>query len=270
MDNKQPIMVIPETDFYNNVAKEIFEDTDIIAFKKHFVLQASIQKEGLKFSDKWLQRFNRPIQVTARPWILYDGCIYYSTKTVYESWMIKIERLNNGTIKKHSEEMQAFVTEVNDKKGHIFVSNIRKYYESLKITGLFIDSEVDIRPNKPLSSSDPLGDIDILLINKTTKQIVCIEAKNYAESRTTYELIQQNRKIVTKELPHVVERDKWCKENIDRFKFYVPEVNDTYTVKTIFLTYHENAYKYFEHSEDCVITFLSAIDIVENPMVIFE
>jgi hypothetical protein len=50
----------------------------------------------------------------------------------------------------------------------------------------------------------------------------------------------------------------------------VPEVNDTYTVKTIFLTYHENAYKYFEHSEDCVITFLSAIDIVENPMVIFE
>lgn len=270
MDNKQPVMVMPEADFYNMVAKDVLEDADIMAFKKSFVLQSSIQKEGLDFSDKWLQRFNRPVQVTARPWILYDGCIYYSTKTIYESWIIKTERLHNGTISKHSKEMRLFVARVNVKKGHEFSTNIRKYYESLKIAGLFIDSEVNIHPNKPLSSSDPLGDIDILLINKNTKQIVCIEAKNYAESRTAYELIQQNKKIVTKELPHVVSRDKWCKENKDKFRFYVPEVNDTYIVKTIFLTYHENAYNYFEHEEDYGLTFLSAMDIIENPMVVFE
>lgn len=270
LDNEQPVMVIPESDFYDKVAKDILETNDIEAFKKSFVLQSSIQKDELKYSDKWLQRFNRPVQITARPWILYDGCIYYSTKTIFESWMIKIERLQNGTINRHSEEMQALVTEVNDKKGHEFTSNIRKYYESLNISGLFIDSEVEIRPNKPLLAPENLGDIDILLINNETKQIVCIEAKNYAESRTTYELIQQNRKIVTKELSHVIDRDKWCKENKDKFKFYVPEVDDTYNVNTIFLTYHENAYNYFEHQDDFGLRFLSAMDIVENPMIVFE
>lgn len=74
---------------------------------------------------------------------------------------------------------------------------------------------------------------------------------------------------MTKELSHVIERDVWCKDNTCRFKFYVSEVDVEYSVKTIFLTYHENAYKYFDHEQENDITFLSAIEIVENPMIVF-
>lgn len=102
-----------------------------------------------------------------------------------------------------------------------------------------------------------------------TKKNALQERLNGDDGRTAYELIQQNRKIVTKELPHVIDRDFWCKGNVDKFRFYVPEVDNQYSVKTIFLTYHENAYKYFEHEQKNGITFLSAIDIVENPMSIF-
>ena len=35
------------------------------------------------------------------------------------------------------------------------------------------------------------------------------------------------------------------------------------------MTYHENAYKYFEHELENDITFLSAVEIVENPMILF-
>ena len=198
-----------------------------------------------------------------------DGNIYYSTKTLYESWMIRVERLNNGTVINTTPEMQAFVSKVNNEKGHEFTINVKKLYESLSLDYLYVDSEVEIMPGKPLNSTKQFGDIDILLINKNTKQIVCIEAKNLSESRTAYELIQQNRKIVTKELSHVIKRDVWCKGNIDKFKFYVPEVDDEYSIKTIFLTYHENAYKYFEHKHENDITFLSAIEIVDNPMNVF-
>ena len=149
------------------------------------------------FSDKWVQRFNRPVQVTARPWILFDGNIYYSTKTLYESWMIRIERLSNGTVVNTTPAMQTFVSKVNNAKGHEFTMNIKKLYESLSLDYLYVDSEVEIMPGKPLNSAKQFGDIDVLLINKNTKQIVCIEAKNFSESRTAYELIQQNRKIVT-------------------------------------------------------------------------
>ncbi len=269
-DNKKPVMVLSEKKFFEEVCAGIFDEEDIKLFKANFVLTEDLNTDDLKFSAKWVQRFNRPVQVTARPWILFEGNIYYSTKTLYESWMIRIERMNNGTVVNTTPEMQALVSKVNNIKGHEFALNIQKLYESLSLDYLYVGAEVDIMPGKPLNAPTGLGDIDVLLINKVTKQIVCIEAKNFSESRTAYELIQQNRKIVTKELSHVIDRDAWCKGNVDKFKFYVPEVGNQYSVKTIFLTYHENAYKYFDHAKENDITFLSSIEIVKNPMIIFD
>lgn len=92
----------------------------------------------------------------------------------------------------------------------------------------------------------------------------------FVETRTVYELIQQDRKIVTKELSHVVKRDEWCKKNILAFQKYAKEVGKSYTVKTIFMTYKESACNYFEHEDKVDILFLSAIDLIENPMVVFD
>lgn len=268
-NNKKPVMVLPEKKFSEKVCASIFDEEEAKEFMANFVLTKDLNNGDLKFSDKWVQRFNRPVQVTARPWILFDGNIYYSTKTLCESWMIRIERLNNGTVVNTTPEMQALVSKVNNEKGHEFTLNVKKLYKSLSLDHLYVDSEVEIMPGKPLNATKQFGDIDVLLINKKTKQIVCIEAKKFSESRTAYELIQQNRKIVSKELSHVIERDVWCKDNIDKFKLYVPEVDAEYSVKTIFLTYHENAYKYFEHEQENDIIFLSAIEIVDNPMNVF-
>lgn len=268
---KSPVMVMPEQDFYYVVANDILNEEEVRLFKKHFILDSSIKDEGLNYSDKWLQRFNRPIQITARPWILFEGNIYYSTKTIYESFMVKTERLSNGSIKvsENNDAMKQFVAQINNDKGHIFTKGVTEFYSNLGIFNMVVLTEVPITPDKPLKSQKNLGDIDILLINKTKKQIICIEAKNYVESRTAYELIQQNRKI-EKELEHVIERDAWCKGNIELFRFYDASVDDKYTVKTVFLTYHENAYNYFEHDKNLDIVFLSAMDIVQNPMIVFE
>lgn len=203
-------MVLPEKNFFEMVCIGIFDEENTKVFKANFVLTEDLNNDDLKFSDKWIQRFNRPVLVTARPWILVDGNIYYSTKILYESWMIRVERLNNGTLLNTTPEMQAFVSKVNNEKGHEFTINIKKLYESLSLDYLYVDSEVEIMLGKPFDSTKRFGDI----INKNTKQIVCIEAKNFLESGTAYELVQQNRKIVTKELSHIIERDVWCKGNI--------------------------------------------------------
>ncbi|WP_302992917.1 hypothetical protein [Parabacteroides goldsteinii] len=267
--NGKPVMVLSEEEFFTNVCAGIFDKENVSAFKTNFVLMEELNNEELKFSDKWIQRFNRPVQITSRPWILFEDNIYYSTKTIYESWMIRVERLNNGTVSNTTPEMQVLISKVNNEKGHEFTLNIRRFYENLSLDYLYVGSEVEIMPGKPLDAQKKLGDIDVLLINKATKQIVCIEAKNFSESRTAYELIQQNRKIITKELSHVIERDIWCKDNVDKFKFYVQEIDKQYSIKTVFLTYYENAYKYFEHDQENDITFLSAVEIVENPMIVF-
>ena len=267
--NGKPVMVLSEEEFFTNVCAGIFDKENVSAFKTNFVLMEELNNEELKFSDKWIQRFNRPVQITSRPWILFEDNIYYSTKTIYESWMIRVERLNNGTVSNTTPEMQVLISKVNNEKGHEFTLNIRRFYENLSLDYLYVGSEVEIMPGKPLDAQKKLGDIDVLLINIATKQIVCIEAKNFSESRTAYELIQQNRKIITKELSHVIERDIWCKDNVDKFKFYVQEIDKQYSIKTVFLTYYENAYKYFEHDQENDITFLSAVEIVENPMIVF-
>lgn len=93
--------------------------------------------------------------------------------------MIRIERLSNGTVVNTTPEMQALVSKVNNDKGHEFTINIKKLYENLSLGYLYVDSEVEIMSGKPLNSAKQLGDIDVLLINKNTKQIVCIEAKKF-------------------------------------------------------------------------------------------
>lgn len=270
LKNQRPIVKIPLHVFKNQIAGKCLTEQEFSAFMEHYVLQKSLKTEELKPSDQWLQRYNRSVQLTARPWVLFEGNLYFTTKTLCESTMILMERLSNGTIRKRSKEMNSFVAGINKEKGHLFTMNVSDYYKKLNIEGVYINEEVAVKPGKWLNADSDLGDIDILLINIPRKLIVCIEAKDFVESRTVYELIQQDRKIVTKELAHVVRRDEWCKKNILSFQKYVEAVDKTYTVKTIFLTYNESAYNYFEHEEKVDILFLSAIDLIENPMVVFD
>lgn len=270
LTNQQPVVKIPLHVFKNQIADKYLTYREFDAFMEHYVLQKSLKTEKLKPSDQWLQRYNRSVQLTARPWILFDGNLYFTTKTLCESTMILMERLSNGTIRRQSKELNSFVAGINKEKGRRFTLNVGDYYKKMKINGVYINTEVAVQPGKWLNADSDLGDIDILLIHVPEKLIVCIEAKDFVESRTVYELIQQNRKIVTKELSHVVKRDEWCKKNVLSFQKYVKEVDENYRVQTIFLTYHESAYNYFEHEDKNDILFLSAIDLIENPMIVFN
>lgn len=129
--------------------------------------------------------------------------------------------------------------------------------------------EVPICPGKPLAAEKNLGDIDVLLIDSKRKKIVCIEAKDYYEARNIYDMISQKGKIA-KALPKVIQRDTWVKENKELFKYYYDGIDDTYEVKTIFLTCEEPTYKYFKHLQEISITLLSAFDIIKDYNVIFQ
>ena len=82
-------------------------------------------------------------------------------------------------------------------------------------------------------------------------------------------MISQKGKIA-KALPKVIQRDTWVKENKELFKYYYDGIDDTYEVKTIFLTCEEPTYKYFEHLQETSITLLSAFDIIKDYNVIFQ
>ena len=220
-------------------------------------------------SEKLLQRYNRSVQLSSRPWVLYEDKIFYSTKSIYVSCQVLLERIDAGTIKHNSSLMRNYIGKISEKKGHLFTQNLGKYFKSLEEEDIKVNMEVQICPGKPLCAEENLGDIDVLLIDSKRKKIVCIEAKDYYCARTMYDMISQNIKI-EKALPKVIRRDEWCQENRDLFKFYSKDIDESYDVKTVFLTYEEPTYKYFKHSVEYPITMLSAFDIVKDYHIVFQ
>lgn len=266
-ENKKPVISLSKDVFIEKILIPVSDN--ISSFWNNFVLSKDVDKDRIQLQDTLLQRYNRSIQITTRPWIEYDGNVCYSTKVLYNNFAILTERIDNGTLKSSSRKMQKYLGDVNKWKGQNFTIKLKEFYEALKDKDIFVEVEVKIQPNKKLKADKNYGDIDLLLINTKLKKIVCIEAKDYSEARTGYDLLLQDCKIL-KALPKVEVRDEWCREHVNMFKSYSSEVDDTYNVKTWFVTYYEPAYRYVKHSTPSPIDMLSAFEIIRDPYCVFD
>lgn len=267
-NNKESIVVVSKNLFEENILAECLDAEKFRMFYEHFVLSKDAYAE-MPVSEKLLQRYNRSVQLSSRPWVLYEDKILYSVKSIYVSCQILLERVDAGTIKHNSNLMRNYIGKISEKKGHLFTQNLRDFFKSLEEEDIKVNIEVQICPGKPLCAEENLGDIDVLLIDSRRKKIVCIEAKDYYCARTIYDMLSQNIKI-EKALPKVIRRDEWCRAHRDLFKFYYKDIDESYEVKTIFLTYEEPTYKYFKHSIESSITMLSAFDIIKDYQIVFQ
>lgn len=267
-NNKEPIVVISKDLFEEKILAECLHAEQFRMFYEHFVLSKDAYAEMPEY-EKFLQRYNRSVQLSSRPWVQYEDKVLYSVKSIYVSCQILLERIDAGTIKRNSNLMRNYIGNISEKKGHLFTQNLGKYFKSLEEEDIKVNMEVQICPGKPLCAEENLGDIDVLLIDSKRKKIVCIEAKDYYCARTIYDMISQNIKI-EKALPKVIRRDEWCREHRDLFKFYSKDIDESYDVKTVFLTYEEPTYKYFKHSVEYPITMLSAFDIIKDYHIVFQ
>lgn len=267
-NNKESIVVVSKDLFEEKILAECLDAELFRMFYEHFVLSKDAYAE-MPVSEKLLQRYNRSVQLSSRPWVLYEDKILYSVKSIYVSCQILLERVDAGTIKHNSNLMRNYIGKISEKKGHLFTQNLRDFFKSLEEENLKVNIEVQICPGKPLCAEENLGDIDVLLIDSRRKKIVCIEAKDYYCARTIYDMLSQNIKI-EKALPKVIRRDEWCRAHRDLFKFYYKDIDESYEVKTIFLTYEEPTYKYFKHSIESSITMLSAFDIIKDYQIVFQ
>ena len=164
--------------------------------------------------------------------------------------------------------MTSFLNQINALKGKQFNKYLYLIFKGLGNAEMYIKKEEPIKPNKVIANDSDLGDIDILLINNAKKKIVCIEAKNYYESRSAYEVINQAKTTETN-LLKVYRRDRWCANNILKFSLIHNAVDESYSLTTVFLTYNKPAYIYFEKDNNR-IKIISALDIVTSPMKIFD
>lgn len=273
MSDNNPITSYSEGDFKNKILKSSLSEDKYKAFKESFFLYPDLKKmigkdEQSQFrdSDLFPNRYNRKLSVSYRPFILLKDKIYFSAKSVYQSVLILYQHIEEGKYRASSKEMISFLSKINNKKGTAFTEKLEMLYKNFDSLTLY--REKDIGPKNVLQHTKRLGDIDLLIVNKELKHIICLEAKNYVASRTFYDMGRDSIKI-QKDLEKVKRRDEWCKQNISQFKKIDFNIDESFSISTILLSMNVDVYRYII-GEQSSIKFYSAIEIIENPMIVFE
>lgn len=242
-------------------------------FKEHFMLYGELAQQigrdkKFNFSDTYATRHNRKLELATRPWIIYDGHVLYSYKSIYRSHIVLYERIRNGRLSCSSKEMTTFESKVNDKKGKAFNEAVFVFL-SKELPNSDIKKEVKIGKNEVLVNEDKnIGDFDLLLKNDENKVIVGIELKDFIECRTPYEFLCAIKTYRYK-LIHVYERCEWLDKEKMQLKKIYPSMDEAYRIKMIFMTHHKSSHKYMENMEHGVVE-MSLLEIIENPSILFE
>lgn len=261
------IVVMPEAVFVSKFLSG--NNGEYSSFKKYFILSKKAAKK-LEYSDFAVQRNNRAFQVTTRPWILYNGNIFFSFKVLYRHWEILCDRIERGRLRADSDLMKSFIGRINKSRGDLFNNALCELYKQQDATYLQVFKNVKIADGETLNTqSEDIGDIDLLIVDTRNKRIICAELKNYKESRSVFELYDQVQKT-EEDLEKVLKRDTWCKQNVGQFKKICKEIDESYKVQTIFLTYNMQARRYHSNGQYPQIKFLEMRELIDNPLKILE
>lgn len=241
-------------------------------FKESFMLYGELalqigKDKKYNYSDTYITRHNRKLEIATRPWIIYDGHVIYSYKSIYRSPIVLFNRISKGRLSCSSYEMTTFERTVNDHKGKAFNKAVFGFLDTHMQTA-DVKKEIKVGPHEILINCKDIGDFDLLLKDDSSKKIVCIELKDFIEFRTPYEFLN-SIKAYDEKLVHVYDRCEWVKNEKMQFKKIYPTMDESYTVKHFFLTHHKSSHKYFTAMEYGIIE-ISLLDIMDNPSVLFE
>ncbi len=93
--------------------------------------------------------------------------------------------------------------------------------------------------------NEKLGDVDVLALDRQTKQILIFELKFFKPAITPKEMLLRDRSLIEDKevLRHIKEREEVITDNIDEVvKFILGEPEEGYNVKSILLTARTNYY----------------------------
>ena len=236
-------------------------------FFEKCVLSSNIQ---LNSKDNYVQQYNRESQLTSRPWVLFNGKVFYTANGLIESQVVISERFSLGRFSTQSKKMESLKAEICDSKGKHFTKSIAGLFSD--IHNIEVYTEQNIKPGARLNSTYDIGDIDILIIDKYHKLVVCIEAKNYVECHTVYDAVSRMKDLKKEKVfEKVVKRDKWCKANILSFKKICNDVTDEYMVKTVFITNYSLFTDFLDtRNQYPEIYMMTALELIEHPEHLFD
>lgn len=222
--------------------------------------------------DTFPCRYKRRLGLIYRPFCIYNyqgkQKISFSYRGFIQSQMNLLENIRLCNYTGITSKMRKYVGTLNKARGDFFEEGVFDLYS--RQDSLLCHRSALIHPKKILNTTKkPLGDIDVMLIDNTTKRILLIEAKYYNECKTAYEAYSRELMLYD-DMKHVVERDEWAKKNKALFEYYAKKPTEKYSVASVILTYNQSPTAFFIEKSNTPIPVVWIRDVIENPMAIFD
>ena len=154
---------------------------------------------GFANADVYAWRFNRPLSYIRRPLVLrvtdHGEEILWGFRHVYEAGSYLVDLCQTGRLKAKSPDMIAAITSARDAQAEAFNEAVAERYRT--IPGLTVRTQVDHVAGKRIerNAAEPLGDVDVLVIDPAARRVRLIEAKDVGIARTPVEMGQQLESI---------------------------------------------------------------------------
>lgn len=224
-------------------------------------------------------RFNRRLSLLRKPLVLVDNpkdpnnpIIYWGFRQLLSSRMYWYDQCTTNRLRVSKEgPVQRVLGKLAQHSGKRLVESVlNEFYTD----DLMIDSEVPINPKSALKNDTDIGDVDVLVINTSTKIIYSLECKSMAPSRNIKEMIGEVDKLFGSDsekgwIDKHVKRDTWLKANLNQLGTkYGLDLSD-YTVRSFFVTEEDMLTPYLK-TRQLAMPFVTLYSLKENGLDAFK
>lgn len=190
-------------------------------------------------------RFNRLFSYVRRPLLKFENQghveILYGIRHLKVSLDNFFSLLVNGRLAHHAktQEFKRIISKLAGPSGRNFnkrVANIFRQYSRFKV---FENITKFGKVNIEFKKGQPLGDIDVLVVDTKTNKFLLLECKDLLMARTPYELNLEMKKVFDNEDSQIekhIKRTNWVKQNLSIvIKLYGLNPSKKWKVKSLLI-----------------------------------
>jgi hypothetical protein len=184
-------------------------------------------------------RFGRKRSYLRKPIVVVGddpyGVLMWGKARLLAAVMDLVSLYRTGRLKASSKQMKALLGSVRQGKNNAFEKRVASRFRE-RGYGNVSERVRAIGGRKLIENEDDLGDIDVLVVDAESREILVVEAKDFETARTPIEMSREMAKLRDDAAPKNHRRADWIRANLDLFDTAEGPSRKPWAVKEILVT----------------------------------
>lgn len=230
-----------------------------------------------EFIDIVPWRYNRILSLLRKPLIIVEedgkSIAYWGVRQMLQCRMTWMQQLLSGRFRSAdcSEVSKAIGKFANDRGDEL----VKAVVESIDPSNIIIDTDAYIKPKAPLTHTEDIGDVDVLIIDPVNKILYSLECKSMSPSRNVKEMIEEVTKLFGENssdkgwVEKHMTRHAWLENNLSLIgQVYKADLTG-FKVKSFFVTNEEMLTPHLR-KQMLPLPFITLYDLERNGFSVLE